>query len=126
MVRILLAAFLIGHGFVNIMVHAGPTDPDKPPPFDPNRSWALNAAHVAVRPARNIAIMLAWATGGFFAIAGVSLMFGFEAWLSIALVGAVIGLALKVLYFNPWLSLGVAIDVWILWAALAEWPPSLL
>jgi hypothetical protein len=33
---------------------------------------------------------------------------------------------LKVLFFNAWLSAGVLIDLGILWAVAAGWPPSLM
>lgn len=46
-------------------------------------------------------------------------------WVPMAVSGAVAGLLLKGLFFNPWLIVGVLIDIGVLWASSAGWPPSL-
>jgi hypothetical protein len=44
----------------------------------------------------------------------------------LAVVAAGLGLVLKTLYFHPWLSLGVLLDLGVLSAALTQWPVSLV
>ena len=70
MLRVLLAGFLIAHGLVHPAVWATPNDPAKPEPFDPGRSWALTAVHVAARPAHSTSVVMAWATAVGFTPAG--------------------------------------------------------
>jgi hypothetical protein len=69
---------------------------------------------------------VAWVSGIVLAIAGVALLAGSAVWIPIAVIGAASGLFLKVLFFNAWLSAGVLIDLGILWAVAAGWPPSLM
>ena len=45
--------------------------------------------------------------------------------MALAVVAAIIALALKILFFNPWLSLGVLLDAAVLSSALWSWPFSL-
>jgi hypothetical protein len=48
-------------------------------------------------------------------------------WTAGVAVGAIASLALLVLFFHPWLVLGVVIDVVLLWAVLAaRWVPDSL
>ena len=44
---------------------------------------------------------------------------------TLAVAAAIVGLALKVLYFNPWLTLGILLDAGVLSAALLSWPVGL-
>jgi hypothetical protein len=124
MVRLIVGGFLIAHGLLHPSIYAA-KDEKEPMPFDPNRSWALTAAHVDERPTQNLSIALAWLTALVFTVAGVLVFADVSLWTSIAIAGAALGLILKGLYFTPWLIAGVAIDVGIIWAALANWPPSL-
>lgn len=126
MERLLLAGFLIGHGWIHPAIYAMPRDPDKPAPFNPNRSWALAGVYMADPTARSLSVGLSWLTGAIFVLSGVLLLADSAAWMPTAVVGAVVGLALKGLYFNPWLIVGVLIDVGVFWAASASWPPSLV
>ena len=68
---------------------------------------------------RSIALSLR--RGRLVASAGWMLLIG-AGWAAPALVGAVIGLGLKSLWFHPWLSLGIAIDLAVLAAVLGGWP----
>lgn len=53
MVRLLVAAYLIAHGFVHVAIYVTPPDPSKPPPFDPHRSWALALSRPRRRPSKS-------------------------------------------------------------------------
>ena len=44
---------------------------------------------------------------------------------AIAALAAVIGLAMKVLYFDPWLLIGIGLDAMVLTSAVAGWPVTL-
>lgn len=126
MVRLITAVFLIAHGLIHPAIYVVPQDDRKPQPFDPGRSWALAAAHVAELPARSTGRVLSVMTAGVFTIAGVALLADWSLWVPLAASGAVAGLLLKSLFFNPWLIVGVAIDLGVLWAASAGWPASLV
>jgi hypothetical protein len=125
MLRLLIAGFLITHALIHWAIYVTPKKPDQPGPFDPSRSWALAAVHIAEHPARALSIALASVTAAGFSIAGGVLLAGGGWWLAVAATAAVAGLALKSFYFHPWLSLGVLLDVGVLLAAAASWPPSL-
>ncbi|WP_411575258.1 hypothetical protein [Streptomyces fradiae] len=125
MIRLLAVILLLTHGWVNIQVWAARPRPGSEPPFDPGHSWALAAAGAPERPARSAARALAVLTGALAVVAGVALIAGAGWWAPVAAVSAVCGLVLKLLWFNPWLLLGVALDAGILLAVALEWPASL-
>src|SRR5688500_5381694 len=94
-------------------------------PFDPGRSWALAAAHVAIAPARTASVAAALTAAVLYGTAGVALAFDLPVWVGLASAGALAGLLLKTLWCNPWLSLGVALDLGVLLAVAAQWPAGL-
>ena len=60
-----------------------------------------------------------------FALAGIATAFG-AAWTPVAAAcAAVLGLVLKLLFFHPWLTIGVLLDLAVLAAAVSGWPFSL-
>jgi|ERR687888_1112166 hypothetical protein len=125
MLRLLVGGFLIAHGLIHWATYVTPKKPDEPGPFDPGHSWALAAVHVSQHPAHTLSVTLALFTAAGFCLAGGVLLAGAGWWLGIAAVAAIIGLVLKIGYFNPWLSLAVLLDAGVLLAAAAGWPPSL-
>ena len=90
-------------------------------PFEPSRSWLLAARGVDAASTRGASIALALATAAAYVSAGWMLIID-AGWAGPALVGAVIGLGLKSVWFHPWVSLGIAIDVAVLAAVLGGWP----
>jgi hypothetical protein len=123
-----LTAFLVVHGLLHLAIwlpHPEP-DPAKPAPFDPDHSSVLALARVRESTGRRLATALASATAGAYVVAGLLLAVGSDAVVPAAVLAAVLGLALKALYFHPWLSLGVLLDLGVLSAALVEWPVSLV
>ena len=122
MEQLAVVTFLLAHAFVHVAVWAMPKPAERPTPFDPTHSWALAAGHVPPASQRTTSVTLAWLAAALFAAAGVALAADLAAWTALALVAAVVGLVLKALCFNPWLSLGVALDVAVLVAAAAGWP----
>lgn len=124
----LIAAFLALHGVIHVPVWlAHPaTEPDSPPPFDPSHSTLLTATRVPETFSHRTAVALAvWASLAYVAAAlGVAL----GTWwaVPVAFTAAGLGLTLKLLFFNPWLTVGVALDVLVLTAAAWEWPLALV
>ncbi|WP_367325297.1 hypothetical protein [Streptomyces sp. HUAS ZL42] len=124
MTTALVAAFLIGHGLLHPGVWTAPQRPDRPSPFDPGHSWVLAAARVSPAPARAAALSLAWYTALVYVVAGAGLLAGSGWWPTAAVVAAASGLALKAIWFDPWLTLGVLLDVGVITAVAAGWPAS--
>jgi hypothetical protein len=124
MITAFVSAVLFLHGFVHLPVWLAPTVGGGP--FDPRHSWALAAAGV---PGRRVtgaaAIGLASVTSMLYVIAGASAAVQSSGAPSAALFAACTGLLLKTLWFNPWLSLGVLLDVGVVVAVLSGWPASL-
>ena len=98
-------------------------------PFELQRSWLLDALGVGADLTRLIGVALIALTIGGFALAAIGAL-GIGptiAWEAGIAVGAVASLATLVVFFHPWLGIGLAIDVVLLWAALvARWTPEVL
>ncbi|WP_192583132.1 hypothetical protein [Streptomyces albicerus] len=125
MITVLVTAFLIAHGLLHPGVWTTPAQPGKPLAFDPGHSWALAAAHVSAAPARAASLALAWYVALVYAVAGAGVAAGSGWWPATAVVAASMGLALKAIWFDPWLSLGVLLDVGVIVAVAGTWPASL-
>ena len=131
--KTVLALFLIAHGLVHagLAVVPNPNDQDaKPGAFftSPERSWllpqlGLNAAAVQWTGI----ILVALATLGFvlaglgvFGVAGLTTV-----WRTVAVISASVSLVLLVLFWHPWLIVGVLIDIGILVSLLwVNWPSA--
>jgi hypothetical protein len=116
--RIAVGVFLILHGLIHPAIYGPPPGPGSP--WQTSRSWLLPAVSPADR--RVLAILLATAAAAGYLVAGVALLAGAGWWGPVAIIASVISLALLIGYFQPWLSLGVAIDAAVIWAAVAGWP----
>ncbi|HET6861049.1 MAG TPA: hypothetical protein VFH94_28625 [Streptomyces sp.] len=121
----LVTAFLILHGLLHLCVWATPVRSDKPPPFDPGHSWVLTAAHVSAAPARVAVLLLAWFTTLVYVLAGAGVAAGAQWGPAAAVVAAMSGLVLKVIWFHPWLTFGVLLDAGVIAAVGSAWPGSL-
>lgn len=127
MTEFALVAFLALHG----LLHAGiwlpqpASDPDRPPPFLPDHSGVLTVAAVRQEVAHRLAVGLAIATTAMYLLAATAVTLGAEWAASVAVGAAVLGLVLKVVFFHPWLTLGLMLDLLVLSAALFEWPVAL-
>lgn len=127
--RLLVAALLLAHG----AIHTGFVSPRPPAtaggppwPFELARSWALTPLGVHPDTTRLLGTALVVATIAAFALAALATaglvpaaLFG-----PTSAVGAVASLALLGLFFHPWLVLGLAVDLALLWAVLVGgWAP---
>jgi len=130
LLRLLIAALLIGHA----MIHTGflaprpPKTAGGPPwPFELDRSWILDALGLGHEIGRQVGVALVAVTLGGFALAAVAALGIGPAglWPAAAGVGAVGSLAALLLFFHPWLVLAMAIDLALLWAVLVlGWAPD--
>ena len=94
MTRLLLGASLIAHGVLHPAIYTLPYDPEKAP-FDPARSWAFTAVHVAASPTRTFSVALSVIAGVMFLFSGVAVLASSSVRVWLAALGAVSGLILK-------------------------------
>ena len=131
--KIIIALFLIAHG----LVHAGLAAAPNPENSDAKagafftsaeRTWLLPRMGLNPSPIQWIGITLVVLSTLGFVLAGLG-VFGVpglvEIWRTIALVSAVISLVLLVLFWHPWLIVGVLIDLVIIISLVwADWPSA--
>lgn len=123
MVRVVIAALLLGHA----LVHAAYLAPRPPAtatgpawPFELSDSWLLGRFGTSTELSRVIGFALVAATIGGFALAALATLGVMPSvlWLGGVVAGAVCSLSLLLLFFHRWLLLGIAIDLGLLWAVL--------
>jgi hypothetical protein len=124
-VKLVIGLFLLAHGLVHLL-YLAPRPPDDPRyPFVPETAWITRSlgmnAGAAKAAARTGAVVVAAVLG----IAGIALIVGAGLWTTMAVLGAVISLALLIAFYDPWLTLGVAIDLAIIGLVWAQLPASL-
>ncbi|HEX5823455.1 MAG TPA: hypothetical protein VFY18_03255 [Candidatus Limnocylindrales bacterium] len=128
--RLVIAAFLLAHGAIHFgfVSPRPPATADGPPwPFQLGRSWVLGPLGVDADLARVLGTALIAVTLGGFALAAVAALGVAPAgiWPAAVAVGAIGSVAVLSLFFHPWLVLGLAIDVTLLWAVfVASWAPE--
>lgn len=132
MFKIALGLFIITHGLVHAILAIAPNPADanaKPGAFftAAERSWLLPQLGLNASTIQWIGIILVvLSTLGFvlaglgvFGVAGLSTI-----WRTLAVISACISLVLLIVFWHPWLPVGVLIDIAILVALLwAKWPP---
>lgn len=101
LLRIAVAVLLFVHGFVHLRVWwwGFPQSP-----FDPRRSWLIGET-------RAVSVALAVLAGALLMLAGAGYLTQQDWAAYTAIGGSLLSLVLIVLVFNPWLLLGLAIDV---------------
>jgi hypothetical protein len=130
--QLLLAAFLFLHG----AIHLGYLSPRPPAtvdgsawPFSRERSWILTPLGVSAELCRIVGLALTAATLAAFTLAATSVLglLPVGLWDAAIVLGAGSSIGLLVLFFHPWLVLGIVIDVALLGAVLiADWSPTSL
>jgi hypothetical protein len=128
--RLLIAAFLVGHAAVHsaFVSPRPPLTTDGPAwPFELGRSWILGPIGIDPELGRYLGIALVVVVFCGFALAALAAL-GIApgaVWPATVVIGSLASIALLVLFFHPWLVLGVGIDVVLLWAVLvASWAPE--
>ena len=130
--RLALAGFVLAHA----AIHLGFVSPRPPDagttgpawPFDLGRSWILSPLGVDPGIVRLLGLALVGAIVGGFALGALAAIGVAPAvWTPGVVTGTVASTALLILFFHPWLVLGLAIDAALLWLTLAhQWSPEAL
>ena len=126
------AAFvlLVGHALVHVAyLTPAPPHPEGAPewPFAIEKSWPITNLGVGLdimRPVAHVlaAVVLVSLVGAGLAI--IDLVVPSAWWPALAVTGATASLLLLSLFFHPWLVVGVAIDVVLLYLVLVNgWDP---
>src|SRR3712207_1451541 len=114
MVRLLFGSFLIAHGLIHAAIWLPQafdvrTAADPTAPFDPGHSWMLSG--IGNDGVRWLSVGLAVVATLAYVMAGAGL-FAHQAWWRTLTLGATTAsLALFLIYFTPWLSAAVLIDI---------------
>jgi len=126
--NLLFGLFLVAHGLVHgLFMVPRPPDAGASWPFDPSESWLLNRLGVEPSLAQAIAAGLVAVTTVAFIVTALAVIGILPAgWLRpLAIASASVSLILLGVFFHPWLVIGIAIDVAILWAVgLNGWIPG--
>ena len=131
MLKTALAIFVIAHGLVHaiLAVAPNPADPNaKPGAFftATERSWLLPQLGLNAETIQWVGIILVvLSTLGFilsglgiFGVAGLSAI-----WRTVSVLSAGVSLLLLIIFWHPWLPVGVLIDIGTLGALLVlNWP----
>ncbi len=128
--RWLLAAVLVGHGIVHV-VFAGytPAATEAGPewPFDMAKSWAVTGVGLDLNAVRLIGLALTAIVAVGFALGALStvgLVVPSGWWPAAVGVSAVASAVFLLLFFNPQLVLGLAVDAVLLWVVVTRaWVP---
>jgi NADH:ubiquinone oxidoreductase subunit 6 (subunit J) len=103
--RFLFIAFLFVHGAIQAAQATGGGD-----------SWLLGRQ-------KGISVGLTLAAGALFVVAAVGLWARAEWWRPVTVTGAALSLLFFVVYFNPFILFGMALDVGLIVAiAWLDWP----
>lgn len=115
--RFLAGLLLLGVGFAHLAIWLPPYDPQRHA-FDAKRSQLLINAEVDEQGARRTATVAAIVVTAFFLMSGFATIRG-SSWANEITAGsAVMSMILAALYFHPWLSVLVVVDLAILVVAL--------
>lgn len=103
--RVLFIAFLLVHAWIQAMQALGE-----------GHSWLLGDR-------KGLAAALTLAAGALFAAAGIGLWAHADWWRAATVAGAVASLGFFVAFFNPFILIGIALDVGLLVAVgVRHWP----
>ena len=129
--NVLIAALLIGHALVHAsyLSPAPPRTADGPEwPFEMARSWLVTGAGLDPALVRTLGTAMVIATVALFVAAGLSTvgwLVPTEWWPELVVAGATAAAVTLVMFFHPWIVLGLAIDAALLWATLViGWSPA--
>ena len=93
-----IGLLLLAHGLIHVVIYAPPTAADAP---------------------------FAYGSAAALTVAGIGLFAHQDWWQAAAIVGAVLSLLLLILFFNPWITVGVAINVALIFVLVqTHWPSA--
>lgn len=114
MIDVIAGLFLAAHGLVHLL-YVTPAPADDPNyPFVPESRWIVRTLRLKPASAKAFAGSLAVLVAIVFVAAGVALLADASVWERAAVIASAISLVLMVVFFHPWLSIGIAIDVAII------------
>jgi hypothetical protein len=126
-----LAAFLAAHALIHLsyLAPAPPRTAAGPEwPFEMANSWLVTAVGVDPGVVRALGTALVVVTVALFltaALATLGWVVPTSWWPALALGGAIASALTLVLFFHPWLVVGLAIDAALVWAVLVVgWTPK--
>ena len=126
----LFSAFLVAHALIHLsFVRSRPKAAAGGPawPFDLDRSWILTPLRVPPSRSRTLGVILlvlilAGASLGAVTALGIGPA---SLFVPAIVLGSVASAGMLLLFFHPWLTLGIVIDVALLWVLLvAGWRPE--
>lgn len=128
MLRVLFGLFLVAHGLIHTgFVTRAPTPAPGAPewPFAMSRSWLITGIGLDEGVVRSMGVALVVITVVAFAASGIA-WFGLVVpaawWPTLVVIGSVASIALLAGFFHPWLVVGFAIDLALIYlAAGAGW-----
>ena len=130
MTALIVAGLMLGHALVHASYLAPqPTARPGAPawPFTLDHSWVLGPAGVDLEISRVLGAGLVVVVVAGFALAALAALGWVPApfWRIGVALGAIASLAVLVLYVHPWLMIGMAIDLALLWLVVAAgWAPE--
>lgn len=129
----LFAAFLVGHGLVQVMFLVptptdGATASGAANPFDIAKSWLVTGVGIDVSVVRQVAVVLITAVVlgyGLAALSTVGVLVPTGWWQGLVIGSTAVSIILLAAFLSPGLILGFAIDAVLLWLVLASvWAPG--
>ncbi len=106
---VVFGAAVVAHGLVTTAIWVPPAGGDAP--FDASHSWLLGDG-------RAVPVVLGILAGLAFVVTGVGALGHRARWPGWAVAAGLAGTVLMVLWFNPWLSVGLVISVAVLVAGV--------
>jgi hypothetical protein len=113
-VRTVVGLFLIAHGLVHLLYLMPRPEDDQSYPFVPETRWSARLVGLEPSTAKMFAAGLAVAVAVVLLSSGIALFADADIWKAAAATGALLSLGLLLLFFHPWLTIGIAIDLAIL------------
>ena len=115
MVEVVLGVFFVAHGLVTAAIWAAPSTENAP--FDPAHSWLIGDA-------RALALLIGTVVGIALVATGVGMVADAAWWPVLAVVAGFAGIVLMTVWFDPWLILGLGINLAVLVVGLRALPAS--
>jgi hypothetical protein len=115
MMQWLVGVFIVADGLVTAAIWSAPAKADAP--FQATHSWLLGDA-------RRLATAAAIAAAIGFVVAGVGVVGHHTWWAGFGIVAGALAVLLMVVYFNPWLIVGIAISAAIVVVGVQTLPEA--
>jgi hypothetical protein len=109
MMRWIAGAFIVAHGLVTAGIWSAPAKADAP--FQAAHSWLLGDT-------RGLATVVAIAAALGFVLAGIGVVSHQTWWAGFGIAAGALAVLLMVVYFDPWLIVGIAISAAIVVAGM--------